>query len=163
MQPSLYLRDSELRRALALMLLAAQRLTDEAETRLAQADLKPEQVHLLQLVALRPGLAMGDLAARLRQNKQGLHRLTQPLIQRGWLEVRAGRHDRRRRCLYLTDAGRAAEQALFEAVKAPLMRAFKTHGPGAVGGYFDLLSSLLSDADAAWLDGAAGPSGAASP
>lgn len=70
---------------------------------------------VLHFVARYPGLRVADLLEILKITKQSLGRVLKALIDRGYVDQRAGRTDRRERLLYLTERG----EALAERLQAP--------------------------------------------
>lgn len=62
---------------------------------------------VLHFVATNPGMSIADLLDLLRVTKQSLARVLRDLIDEGYVEQRIGEHDRRKRLLFLTDAGHA--------------------------------------------------------
>ncbi|MGF1606277.1 MAG: MarR family winged helix-turn-helix transcriptional regulator [Rhodothalassiaceae bacterium] len=155
-QPSLYLRDEEIGRALELFLFAHDRVAGAAAQLLQIHDLTPGQQRVLHLLARRPGLSVGRLQALTGVSKQALHRLTRPLLERGLITIRPSRDDRRRRLVALTETGRAVERQLFQALRARLAQAFRATGPEQVGGFWSLLSALLTPEERALLESAPG-------
>lgn len=61
---------------------------------------------VLHFVARRPGLTVADLLDILGITKQSLNRVLKELIEKGFVEPRTGRSDRRQRHLHPTEAGR---------------------------------------------------------
>ena len=62
---------------------------------------------VLHFVTRRPGLTIAELLDILKITKQSLNRVLKELLDKGYVEARAGMNDRRQRQLYPTEAGTA--------------------------------------------------------
>ena len=60
---------------------------------------------VLYFVSRRPGLTIAELLEILRITKQSLNRVLRELVDKNFIEIRAGALDRRRRQLYATPDG----------------------------------------------------------
>ena len=60
---------------------------------------------VLYFVSRRPGLTIAELLEILRITKQSLNRVLRELVDKNFVEIRAGAFDRRRRQLYATPDG----------------------------------------------------------
>jgi DNA-binding MarR family transcriptional regulator len=60
---------------------------------------------VLYFVSRRPGLTIAELLEILRITKQSLNRVLRELVEKNFVEIRAGVLDRRRRQLYATGEG----------------------------------------------------------
>ena len=60
---------------------------------------------VLYFVSRRPGLTIAELLEILRITKQSLNRVLRELVDKNFVEIRAGALDRRRRQLYATPDG----------------------------------------------------------
>src|SRR5271165_3452499 len=60
---------------------------------------------VLYFVTRRPGLTIAELLEILRITKQSLNRVLRELVDKNFIEIRAGALDRRRRQLYATPEG----------------------------------------------------------
>jgi DNA-binding MarR family transcriptional regulator len=60
---------------------------------------------VLYFVSRRPGLTIAELLEILRITKQSLNRVLRELVDKNFIEIRAGAMDRRRRQLYATPDG----------------------------------------------------------
>src|SRR5208282_3243736 len=60
---------------------------------------------VLYFVSRRPGLTIAELLEILRITKQSLNRVLRELVDKDFVEIRAGALDRRRRQLYATPDG----------------------------------------------------------
>jgi DNA-binding MarR family transcriptional regulator len=61
---------------------------------------------VLHFVARRPGMTIAELLDILKITKQSLNRVLKELIDKGYIEQRAGQADRRQRLLSPTESGR---------------------------------------------------------
>jgi DNA-binding MarR family transcriptional regulator len=92
--------------AFLLAALGAHAMTRFAE-RVAELDLTPPQVGLLRLIAATPGLSQQAVAQMLGTPPSRLVGLVDALADRGLVERRRNREDRRLHALHLTEAGEA--------------------------------------------------------
>ena len=60
---------------------------------------------VLHFVTRRPGLTIAELLDILKITKQSLNRVLKELLDKGYVEARAGQSDRRQRQLYATQSG----------------------------------------------------------
>jgi DNA-binding MarR family transcriptional regulator len=122
-------------------------LTRSIDERLAAQGLGRAHHRALYFVARQPDLSVGDLIALLAITKQSLGRVLGDLTERGLIETRAGKEDRRQRLLRLTADGEALEAQLFEALRDKLASAYSSAGQGAVGGFWAVLEGLIPEAE----------------
>jgi DNA-binding MarR family transcriptional regulator len=139
---ALFLREAEVRRGLELMFAAQAELARAIEPILATAKLGRAHQRALYFIGRYPDEAVGALLSRLGITKQSLNRVLNDLTERGLAEMRIGRDDRRQRLLRLTDAGKALEAELFEAMRARMATAYAQAGQQAVGGFWSVLEGL---------------------
>ncbi len=81
-------------------------------------------------------MTVSQLLALLAITKQSLGRVLTELGERGLVETRPGDRDRRQRLLRLTEAGKALENELFEALRERLSAAYASAGQSAVSGFW---------------------------
>ena len=86
---------------------------------------------------------MSELLRILAITKQSLGRVLNELTERGLIEIRPGREDRRQRLLRVTDAGAELETSLFEALRERLSAAYAQAGQNAVTGFWAVLEGLV--------------------
>jgi DNA-binding MarR family transcriptional regulator len=98
----------------------------------------------LYFIARNPALTVASLLAILKITKQSLNRVLNDLLAGGYVERRPAPNDRRMRQLRLTEKGRALEDALWEAQRPRLARAYREAGPDAVAGFRRVLVGLSS-------------------
>jgi DNA-binding MarR family transcriptional regulator len=70
---------------------------------------------VLHFVSRRPGLTIAELLEILRITKQSLNRVLRELVEKNFVEIRAGALDRRRRQLYATLDGERLALRLAQA------------------------------------------------
>ena len=78
---------------------------------------------VLHFVARRAGLPVAELLDVLKITKQSLNRVLKELIDKGFVEVRAGTVDRRQRLLFPTAAGRDLSARLAALQTRRILRA----------------------------------------
>lgn len=139
---ALFLREAEVRRGIELLFLGQARLARAVAPILADSGLGRAHQRALYFVARHPDLTVGALLGHLGVTKQSLNRVLSELTERGLIEARPGRDDRRQRLLRLTESGRALEARLFEAMRAELAAAYAAAGPDAVGGFWAVLEGF---------------------
>lgn len=140
--PVLYLREEELRRGAELIIRAYHALADAGDVALADQGLGRPHHRVLLLIVRQPGLRVSDMLHQLRVRKQSLQPVLDLLRARNLIEIRAASTDRRRRCLYPTDAGIALESSLFRAIRERMANAYRAAGPQAVAGFWEVLQTL---------------------
>jgi DNA-binding MarR family transcriptional regulator len=101
----------------------------------------------LYFIARQPDLTISALLKTLGITKQSLGRVLGELTERGMVETRTGREDRRQRLLRLTPAGAALERELFEAMRTRLSAAYADAGQESVTGFWRVLEALIPAED----------------
>ena len=139
---ALFLREADVRRGLELMFAGQAALARAVEPILAAAKLGRAHQRALYFIGRHPDGTVGALLSRLGITKQSLNRVLNDLTERGLVEMRVGRDDRRQRLLRLTDSGKALEAELFEAMRARMASAYAHAGQQAVGGFWAVLEGL---------------------
>lgn len=139
---ALFLREAEVRRGLELMFAGQGAIARAIEPILAEAKLGRAHQRALYFVGRYPDSTVGALLSRLGVTKQSLNRVLTDLTERGLIEMRVGRDDRRQRLLRLTETGNALETQLFEAMRAKMGSAYAQAGQQAVGGFWAVLEGL---------------------
>lgn len=143
----LFLRETEIRRGVELLYFGYSHLTRSIDEGLAAQGLGRAHHRALYFVARQPDLSVGELIALLAITKQSLGRVLTDLTDRGLIETRPGKSDRRQRLLRLTPAGTALEADLFAALRDKLSAAYSSAGQGAVGGFWAVLEGLIPEAE----------------
>lgn len=85
--------------------LLARRIAAATDRGLAGSGLSSSQFTLLCLIAASPDDTIGGLAARAGLDQSTLSRNVEALQRRGWVEAVTAEADRRRRAVWLTEAG----------------------------------------------------------
>lgn len=141
----LYLRDDEVLRGIEALTFGWRDFSAAADRELADAGLGRAHHRVLHLVARKPGLPAGELAALLKVTKQSLGRVMKDLQAKGLIAERQGESDRRQRLLSLTAAGQALQKTLFAAQRQVIAQAFRDAGPDAVAGFRRVLAGLVAE------------------
>ncbi len=139
----LFLREPELRRGLELLYFGNSHLTRAIDRGLSAEGLGRAHHRALYFIARQPDLTVSDLLSLLAITKQSLGRVLTELTDRGMVETRTGREDRRQRLLRLTPEGQKFENTLFEALRERLSAAYASAGQSAVGGFWAVLEGLI--------------------
>ncbi|WP_343521512.1 MarR family transcriptional regulator [Sphingomonas sp.] len=143
----LFLREAEIRRGVELLYFGYSHLTRSIDEGLAAQGLGRAHHRALYFVARQPDLTVGELIALLAITKQSLGRVLGDLTERGLIETRPGREDRRQRLLRLTPEGTKLEAELFDALRDKMSAAYSSAGQGAVGGFWAVLEGLIPEAE----------------
>lgn len=143
----LFLREAEIRRGVELLYFGYSHLTRSIDEGLAAQGLGRAHHRALYFIARQPDISVGDLIALLAITKQSLGRVLTDLTERGMIETRPGKSDRRQRLLRLTQAGEALEAELFEALRDKMSAAYSSAGQGAVGGFWAVLEGLIPETE----------------
>jgi DNA-binding MarR family transcriptional regulator len=141
----LYLRDEELKQGVDLLFFAFADVFVAGEAPLRAAGLGRAHRRALYFIARNPGLSVADLLAILKITKQSLNRVLNDLLSGGFVERKAGLRDKRTRQLRLTAKGAALENALWDAQRPRLVRAFRDAGPEAVAGFRRVLTGIAGE------------------
>ena len=145
----LFLRESEIRRGVELLLFGYSHLTRTADGVLGAQGLGRAHHRALYFIARRPDLTVSALLSMLAITKQSLGRVLTELTARGMVVTRPGDFDRRQKLLRLTAAGTALEAELFEQLRERLSAAYNEAGQSAVTGFWHVLEGLIPIEDRA--------------
>jgi DNA-binding MarR family transcriptional regulator len=126
-----------------LLFFASRDVAQEGARALAQAKLGRAHRRALYFIARNPGLSVAELLTILKVTKQSLNRVLNDLLQGGYVERRPHLRDRRMRQLRLTEKGTHLENALWDAQRTRVARAFRQAGPDAVSGFRRVLTELV--------------------
>ena len=149
----LFLRETEIRRGMAVRDFAQSTLARSTEARLAAIGLGRAHHRAMYFIARHPDLTVSALLGLLGITKQSLGRVLNELVDRDLVETRIGERDRRQRLLRLSDAGVELEYELFETVRQHWAAAYARAGQTAVSGFWSVLEGMIGDADLARLSG----------
>ena len=146
-QPNLYLREEELRRGIELLYFAYRDFTNDPDEILAQTGLGRAHHRVLYFVRRNPDTTVSGLLKLLRITKQSLSRVLNQLVEEGYIEQKQGTTDRRQRLLALTDKGEAFEKELFSTQRQRVAQAYRTAGPEAVAGFWEVLLNIVNESE----------------
>jgi len=144
---NLYLREEELRRGIELLYFAYRDFTRDPDEILVESGFGRAHHRVLYFVGRNPGTTVSGLLKLLRITKQSLSRVLGQLVEDGYIDQRPGTEDRRQRLLYLTDKGSVFEKQLFETQRQRVAQAYKTAGPEAVAGFWDVLLNIVNESE----------------
>lgn len=145
----LFLRDAEIRRGAELLFFGYSRMTRSIDEQLVEQGLGRAHHRALYFISRHPNLTVGELLRMLLVTKQSLGRVLGELTERGYIETRQGRDDRRQKLLRLSETGAALEAKLFESIKERLGAAYAHAGQHAVTGFWQVLEGLIPPEDRA--------------
>ncbi|XZG69776.1 MarR family winged helix-turn-helix transcriptional regulator [Chitinibacteraceae bacterium HSL-7] len=129
---------------LELMFHAQRAFTAQPDAMLSEFGWNRVHHRILYFVARQPGLTVGELLTILGVSKQALHAPLRALTERGMVEVAISTHDRRARCLTLTAAGSALEDALTTPQRALMAQVFKLAGPDATAAWSEVMRAIAA-------------------
>ncbi|MDJ1159294.1 MarR family transcriptional regulator [Chelatococcus sp. SYSU_G07232] len=102
---------------------------------------------VLHFVNRQPGLTIAELLDILRITKQSLNRVLKELVEKGFIEQRAGVADRRQRLLFPTAKGRELAVALAGLQTERVTRALADAGPEARDAALRFLFAMIDPDD----------------
>ncbi|WP_025899729.1 MarR family winged helix-turn-helix transcriptional regulator [Sneathiella glossodoripedis] len=143
----LFLREEELRQSIELLFFAYRDFTDGPDQILKDYNFGRAHHRVIHFVGRNPGITVSELLEILRITKQSLSRVLNALVERGFVEQKAGVSDRRQRLLYLTDEGKVLERKISHVQQQQVAKAFREAGGEAVAGYRKVLEGLINEAD----------------
>jgi DNA-binding MarR family transcriptional regulator len=143
----LFLRETEIRRGAELLFFGYGHLYRQTDECLAKQGMGRAHHRALYFIARQPDLTISALLRTLAITKQSLGRVLSELTERGMVETRVGRDDRRQRLLRLTPEGAKLEQELFEAMRTRLSAAYAQAGQDSVTGFWRVLEALIPPAE----------------
>ncbi|MBK5265134.1 MAG: MarR family transcriptional regulator [Alphaproteobacteria bacterium] len=143
----LFLREDEIRRGVELLYFGYTNMTRAIDETLATQGLGRAHHRALYFISRQPDLTVSELLKLLAITKQSLGRVLNDLIERGYIETRAGTRDRRQKLLRLTDVGAKLEAALFRELREKMSTAYGQAGQGSVTGFWRVLEGLIPPED----------------
>lgn len=114
-----------------LMFFAYREFAGDADQRLEALGLGRAHHRVLHFVARQPGLTVTELLEILRVTKQSLNRVLKALLDKKYVDIRAGIDDRRQRRLYATACGHALALDIARLQSERLSRVFDRLPEGA--------------------------------
>jgi DNA-binding MarR family transcriptional regulator len=143
----LFLRETEIRRGAELLFFGYSHLYRQTDQHLSKQGMGRAHHRALYFIARQPDQTISALLRTLGITKQSLGRVLSELTERGLVETRTGREDRRQRLLRLTPEGARLEQELFEAMRTRLSSAYAAAGQESVTGFWRVLEALIPAED----------------
>ncbi|MBB6123149.1 MarR family winged helix-turn-helix transcriptional regulator [Sphingobium subterraneum] len=143
----LFLREDEIRRGIELLYFGYANLARSIDEELSRQNLGRAHHRALYFISRQPNLTVGELLAILAITKQSLGRVLNDLIERGFVESRAGSVDRRQKLLRLTEEGAALEGRLFDGLRSCMAAAYVQAGQASVTGFWHVLEGLIPERD----------------
>jgi DNA-binding MarR family transcriptional regulator len=98
---------------------------------------------VLYFVSRRPGLTIAELLEILRITKQSLNRVLRELVDKNFIEIRAGALDRRRRQLYATLEGERLALRLAQVQTKRFALALEQLGDWGLQSAVDFLTAMI--------------------
>ncbi|WP_372002194.1 MarR family winged helix-turn-helix transcriptional regulator [Tistrella mobilis] len=134
-------------RVAQLFFFAHRGFTGDADSFLREHGLGRAHYRVLYFAARLPGITVGELLDILGITAQGVARVLNRLLDDGLLRQETDRGDRRRRRLYLTDAGVRMERAAFACQEAVISAAIRAAGPGHADDFSTIMMALARPED----------------
>jgi DNA-binding MarR family transcriptional regulator len=135
-------RERQLNAALELFYFAYRAFTAEPDHILAAQGLQRMHHRILYFVGRNPGLSVRQLLAILEVSKQALHGPLRRLTQLGLVDMRVAQHDRRLRCLTLSESGMRLERELSGVQRARLESLFAELGPSREAAWREVMTAV---------------------
>ena len=139
--------DDALRDAMELLFFAYRDFTAEPDNILSDYNFGRAHHRVIHFVGRNPEITVSDLLGILKITKQSLSRVLSQLIREDFISQEQGSKDRRQRMLSLTDKGYALEEKLSAHQRRRIAEAFKTAGPDAVDGFYQVLLNMMNNPD----------------
>ena len=143
----LFLREEDIRQGIELLYYAYRDFTAEPDAILLEYGFGRAHHRVIYFVGRNPHINVSELLAILKITKQSLSRVLGQLVREGFIEQREGTDDRRQRLLDLTDKGTELERRLSESQRNRFANAYRDAGAGAVQGFRDVLTNMISEED----------------
>jgi DNA-binding MarR family transcriptional regulator len=102
---------------------------------------------VLHFVQRRPGLTIAELLDILQITKQSLNRVLKELVEKGYIEQRTGRQDKRQRHLHTTPSGQDLALRLVRLQAKRINRALEGAPPEAAAIAARYLAALIDPAE----------------
>lgn len=144
-QALLFLTDEQLRKGIEAMFFAYRGFTADPDRILADKAYGRAHHRALHFIHRSPGTTVTNLLSILGVTKQSLNRVLRSLVEDGLVDSRVGKHDKRERHLYLTEAGAALERELSDAQRDRMRAAYRAAGPVAVAGFRQVLEAMMDE------------------
>lgn len=145
--PSLFLRPEELRRAADLLFFAHRDFSALGLDILEQKNLGRAHQRALHFIGREPGITVGALMSQLKVRKQSLNRTVRQLLEQSLVEAKPGRDDRRQKTLWLLPEGEALTKAVETQQHQRIIEAYQSAGPKAIAAFWDILIHMTDPHD----------------
>ncbi|MEM7570416.1 MAG: MarR family transcriptional regulator [Pseudomonadota bacterium] len=145
--PSLFLRPEELRRAADLLFYAHRDFSRLGETALGDMGLGAADHRALHVIGRNPNITVSALMALLKVTKQSLHRTLKQLLAAGMITQSVGREDRRQKLMALTPQGQALVDKIEAEQHSRITQAYRHAGPRAIASFWEILLFLTDPKD----------------
>lgn len=132
-----------------LLFFAYRDFVSDPDRLLADYEFGRAHHRVLHFVNRQPGLTIAELLDILRITKQSLNRVLKDLVDKGFVEQRAGVADRRQRLLFPTAPGRDLALELAELQTERILRALAECGQGSREATRRFLQAMVDPADRA--------------
>lgn len=139
----LFLTDEQLRQGIEMMFFAYRGFTAYPDLILRDHGYGRAHHRAIHFIGRKPGLTVSELLDILGVTKQSLNRVLRELVTNGLVDSRIGKKDRRQRNLHLTPEGKTLEQALSNAQRQKMRKAYSAAGPEAVQGFRTVLNAMF--------------------
>ncbi|HEX7822345.1 MAG TPA: MarR family transcriptional regulator [Sphingobium sp.] len=139
----LFLREDEVRRGIELLHFGHVAMMAMIDDVLVAHGIGQAHHRALYFIGRQDDQTVGAILSLLGVTKQSLGRVLQDLIDRGFVETRAGIRDRRQKLLRLTQRGQTIEGELFTRLREGMAAAYAKAGQGPVTGFWRVLEGLL--------------------
>ncbi len=128
-----------------LLYFAYREFTSDPDTVLLDFQFGRAHHRVLHFVGRNPGMSVAQLLELLRITKQSLARVLRELLQRGMIEQRESKEDRRKRLLFLTVEGQALHEKLMTLQIERVGNALRHAGSDASPVFQQVLYGLINE------------------
>ena len=143
----LFLREEELRLAQDLLYFGYRDFTAGADEIRAELNMGRAHHRVLHFVQRRPGMTIAELLDILQITKQSLNRVLKELVEKGYIEQRTGRQDKRQRHLHPTPSGQDLALRLVRLQAKRINRALEGATPETAAIAARYLAALIDPAE----------------
>jgi DNA-binding MarR family transcriptional regulator len=130
-----------------LFFFAYRDFVGDADRLLENYDFGRAHHRVLHFVSRRPGLTIAALLDILKITKQSLNRVLKQLLDSGFVEARAGAHDRRQRLLFPTPKGAKLARDLAQLQSERFLRVLNELRPETRDAATDFFLAMINSGD----------------
>ncbi len=130
-----------------LFFFAYRDFVSDPDRLLAELDFGRAHHRVLHFVDRNPGLTIAELLDILKITKQSLNRVLKELVEKEFIEVKTGHHDRRQRHLHTTGKGRTLAEKLACVQGERIRMALADTAPGAKAVIESYLTALIDSGE----------------